>query len=130
MAEKPKEETPAAATKAADVGLMERIERTVNEFMDVKLKALDITFDKMIEEKMKAKEIEAESALRKGFGLENDPVIHQSDLISAIRKAQLEASPTEKRSPAAEEKAGPTGNKLNENPLDKMFSPFEGGKPN
>jgi hypothetical protein len=130
MAEKPKEETPAAATKAEEFNLTHRIESVIKDVLDAKLKALELNMDKKIEAILKSKEVEMEQALRKGFGLEQDPVIHQSDLISAIRKAQLEASPTEKRSPAAEEKAGPTGNMKPDNPIDNLFKPFEGGKPN
>jgi len=53
---------------------------------------------------------EAERSLRKSIGLEVDPVVHRSDLMSFLRKAQLEKAPTNKRSPASPGQTGPEGN--------------------
>ena len=122
MSETPKNETPAATAKA-DITFEQRIENVIKDVLDVKLKALDTRIDTMIEAHLKAKEVEVEHALRKSFGTEADPVIHQSDLIAAIRKASLEATEPNKKTPATVEKAGPEGNKP-QSPLDIAFSKY------
>jgi hypothetical protein len=120
MTETPKPaETPSAETKA--LNLEERIMKVMQDVFDVKIKALEAKIDGKIDELLKTKEIEMEQALRKGFGLEQDPVIHQSDLLAALRKATVENA--EKRSPAATEKAAPEGNKPQE-PLDEAFKQY------
>jgi hypothetical protein len=107
------------AAAATEQGLMQRIESVIHDVLEQKLgKAFDVRVDKMIEEKLKAKEIEVEAGLRKGFGLENDPVIHQSDLVAALRKAALDQTESQKRTPAPTEKGGPEGN-MPEDEFDK-----------
>jgi len=120
MSETPKkEETPSATEKAAT--FEQRIENVIKDVLDVKLKALDLRIDKIIEDKLSAKEIEVEHALRKTFGTETDPVIHVSDLKAELRKMTLDN--VEKRSPAATEKAAPEGNKP-QDPIDEQFKQY------
>jgi hypothetical protein len=125
LTETPKVPDVAVKAEADAMNLTQRIESVIKDVLDAKLKALELNMDKKIDAILKSKEVEMEQALRKGFGLEQDPVIHQSDLISAIRKAQLEASPTEKRAPTADAKAAPDGNRTSTNPIDTMFNTFE-----
>jgi hypothetical protein len=123
------EKAPAAEAKAeADaMNLTKRIESVIKDVLDAKLKALELNMDAKIDAILKSKEIEMEQALRKGFGLEQDPVIHQSDLINAIRKAQLEANPKDKKTEASLSKAGPEGNsKPQGTPIDAVFDSFGG----
>ncbi len=122
--------TPKAEEKATDLNLTQRIEKVIKDVLDVKLKALEATMDKKIEDILKSKEVEMEQALRKGFGLDNDPVIHQSDLIAAIRKASLETADTDKRTPPPEasvKSTGPEGNK-SPNPFEEQLKQFEEAK--
>jgi hypothetical protein len=126
MTETPKPaETPSAPLEKAvadgNLNLEQRIMKVMQDVFDVKIKALEAKIDGKIDELLKTKEIEMEQALRKGFGLEQDPVIHQSDLLAALRKATVENA--EKRSPAATEKAAPEGNKPQE-PLDEAFKQY------
>ena len=110
MPEQEKKEAEAITEKATtDLNLTQRIESVIKDVLDQKLKALELAMDKKIVDILKAKEIEMESALRKGFGLEADPVVHQSDLIVLLRKAGLENAESQKRTPAPTEKAGPEG---------------------
>lgn len=122
------EASAEAKAKKIDFNLTQRIESVIKDVVDQKLDALEKAIDVKIETLLKGKEIEMEQALRKGFGLEQDPVIHQSDLVSALRKAALEKTENT-RSPAAAEKAGPEGNKP-EDPFDKMLKPFTEEKKN
>jgi hypothetical protein len=56
-------------------------------------------------------ESKVERGIRKSLGLEEDPVIHLSDLQSYMRKAQLETAASGKRSPASPTQGtGPEGN--------------------
>jgi len=116
------------ATADASIGLEKRIENVFTELVEKKFAALEKRLDEKIEGILATKEVEVEHALRKGFGLDTDPVIHQSDLISAIRKAQLEVSPTEKKTPAPNplEKTSPDGTKP-EDWLSKMEKNILGG---
>jgi len=118
-------ETPSAPLEKAvadgNLNLEQRIMKVMQDVFDVKIKALETKIDSKIDELLKTKEVEMEQALRKGFGLENDPVIHQSDLIAALRKATVDNA--EKRSPAATEKAAPEGNKP-QDPIDEAFKQY------
>jgi hypothetical protein len=105
-----KNETPEETAKALDFNLTQRIENVIKDVFSLKIAALEQRMDTKIEELLKGKEVEMEQALRKGFGLDNDPVIHQSDLVAAIRKAALENSDPAKKTPAPKEKASPEGN--------------------
>jgi len=120
--EKKAEPAVPDATAKSDLTLEQRIMSVMQDVFDVKIKALEAKIDGKIDELLKSKEVEMEEALRKGFGLEQDPVVHKSDLIAAIRKAAVENTEKE-RGVAATEKAGPEGNKT-EDPFDKMIKPF------
>jgi hypothetical protein len=103
-----KTEAPAEkAAKTVDLNLTQRIDAVIRDVFDLKIAALEKRIDTKIEELLKGKEVEMELALRKGFGLDSDPVIHQSDLVAAIRKASLETSTPAKKTPAPIEKGGP-----------------------
>jgi len=127
MTETQKTETPVVSEAKAEadaMNLTKRIESVIHDVLDAKLKALELAMDGKIDAILKAKEVEMEQALRKGFGLDQDPVIHQSDLISAIRKAKLETAESGKKTVLATEKAGPEGNKTITNPIDETFDSF------
>lgn len=115
-----KQNEPAA--QKAELGFEQRVENVIKEVLDAKFKALDTRIDTMIETHLKAKEVEVEQALRKSFGVEQDPVVHKSDLIAAIRKAATENTEKE-RSPAAQEKASPDGNQKPDQ-LDELFKGY------
>jgi hypothetical protein len=103
-------ETPEQKAKDIDFNLTQRIESVIKDVFSIKIAALEKRMDEKIEELLKGKEVEMEQALRKGFGLDNDPVIHQSDLVAALRKAALDNTEPNKKTPAPKEKAGPDGN--------------------
>ena len=103
--------------------LIDRITGVVDEVMKAKLCDFEKKIDAKIEDILKAKEVEIEQALRKTFGTETDPVIHRSDLIASLRKAELERADTQKKTPAPVEKAGPEGNKP-ANPIDLKLQEY------
>lgn len=107
--------------KSATQPLTERIMGVVEEVMMAKLDAFEKKIDGKIDVLLKSKEVEIEQALRKGFGLEQDPVVHMSDLIAYGRKAALEKADTGKRTPAPEGAPGPEGN-VKPDLLQKMFA--------
>ena len=118
--------TVIGTVEKGNLNLEQRIMGVMQDVFDTKIKALEVRIDEKIDELLKAKEIEMEQALRKGFGLENDPTIHKSDMIAFFRKAQLESAESQKKTPAALEKAGPSGSKLG-NPIDNIYDNY-GGK--
>lgn len=109
--------------KASEQTLMERIMKVMEDVMTAKLDALEKSLDAKIDAIVKSKEAEVELALRKGFGLEQDPVVHMSDLIGAIRKATLEQAETQKRTPAPVEKGGPEGTEK-PSPLEDLLTKY------
>jgi len=113
-----------------DQTLFDRVMKVMKEVRDSdlamfqkKLESFEAKLDEKIDGILKAKEVEVEQALRKGFGLEQDPVVHMSDMISAIRKASLEHAETEKRTPGPENKPGPEGT-VTPSALDKLLEEF------
>ena len=124
--------TPGAAGAGTppaqgDPSLIDRIMAVVTDVVNAKFAAFEKNLDTKIADILKGKEVEVERALRKGFGLESDPVIHMSDLIAYGRKAGLEKSEPEKRTPGTEN-AGPDGVAPAVNPIDKMFDEALGKK--
>lgn len=127
----PIEETTTPATegeaiKGKDASLIDRVMNVMQDVMEKKLGDFEKKIDAKIDVILKGKEVEIEQALRKGFGLENDPVVHMSDLIEHGRKLALAKTDTGKRTPGAETSAGPEGNvQLSE--VDKMFAKAKKG---
>ena len=124
---------PAAseAVKAAQISdaapLIDRIMNVMSEVMNKKLSDFEKKIDGKIDTILKGKEVEIEQALRKGFGLENDPVVHMSDMIEYGRKLALDKAETAKRTPGAETPGGPDGN-LQLSEVDKMFAKAKKGE--
>jgi len=93
-------------------GLIDRVLNVVEEAMKAKLATFETEIDKRIKDIVKAKDVEVEQALRKGFGLTKDMPLTTSDipsLLDQFRKAALENQ--ENRSPAGDplEKGNPEG---------------------
>lgn len=105
------------------MSVMEDVRKNDLAMFQKKLESFEAKLDEKIDGILKAKEVEVEQALRKGFGLEQDPVVHMSDLIGAIRKASLEQAETGKRTPAPVEKGGPEGTKTL-SPIDDLLKEF------
>jgi hypothetical protein len=122
--EKPLEKAQEPTTAAVDKPLVDRIMAVVEDVMKAKLDTFEKKIDEKIDVILKSKEVEVEQALRKGFGLEQDPVIHMSDLVKYGRKIGLENSESGKKTPAALEKAGPEGTGKIENPIDAQLKAF------
>ncbi len=108
-------------TKIEDAApLINRVMGVMSDVMTKKLGDFEKKIDEKIDSILKTKEIEVERALRKGFGLESDPVIHMSDLIAYGRKQALEKADTGKRTPATDT-GGPEGT-VKPDPIQKMFT--------
>jgi len=93
-------------------GLIDRVLNVVEEAMKAKLSIFEKAIDKRIKDIVKAKDVEVEQALRKGFGLTKDLPLTTSDipsLLEQFRKAALENQ--ENRSPTGNplEKGNPDG---------------------
>lgn len=127
MTETDKKPEPAPIAKAEDPTLIDRILHVVEDVMKAKMDNFEKKIDDKIDAILKTKEVEVEKALRKGFGLENDPVVHMSDLIEYGRKQALEKAETGKRTPASETPAGPEGN-TPQNPIDELFEKAKKGE--
>jgi hypothetical protein len=118
------------AVAKGTVTLEQRIMGVMEDVVNTKIAALEKALDEKIDGILKSKEIEMEQALRKGFGLENDPVIHESDLIAALRKASLaESGDVGKRTPApaATAKSGEPkpADQKSDNPFEAKLKAFE-----
>jgi hypothetical protein len=120
------ESSPA---EKAETTLLDRITGVMEDVMKAKLETFEKRIDDKIESILKAKEIEIEQALRKSFGTEKDPTIHASDLMKAVREEMLKIAETQKKTPAAIEKAGPEGAGTAPNPIDNLMKQYGmGGK--
>jgi hypothetical protein len=88
------------------------------------MEAREKAFDAKLAAINAEKDLQDEAVLRKYLGVPNDQPLKASDIpaiVAAVRKAAVET--TEKqRGPAAQEKAGPTGN-TKDDPFDKLFNP-------
>ena len=107
--------------------LLDRVMNVLEDVMKAKMADFEKKVDDKIDTILKSKEIEVEHALRKGFGVENDPVIHMSDLVAYGRKSALETAETGKRTPTAETPAGPEGN-VELSPVDTLFEKAKKGE--
>lgn len=104
--------------------LTERILNVMEDALNKKLEAFEKKIDEKIDTILKSKEVEVEQALRKGFGLEQDPVVHMSDLVSYGRKIALEKAEPDKRTPG-KEGGGPEGTLKEPTGVDAIFKATE-----
>ena len=122
-----KEECEQMMKEKGNLTLEQRIMNVMKDVFDQKIIALEKAIDAKIDALIKTKEVEMEQALRKGFGLETDATLHQSDIPALMRKAALEIADSQKRTPIAE-KAGPEGNKSPvKDPYDETLKQKLGG---
>jgi len=113
--------TPASA---AEKSFMDRIIGVMQELVTKKFSEFEKAMDDKIAQILAQKELEVEQGLRKSLGLQEDPVVTQSQLIGQVRKMLLEANAPEKRSPTAATSTtpGPDGIQKGEaNEIDKAF---------
>ncbi len=113
-----------SAPPEAEKGLTERIFSVIEDALNKKLEAFEKKIDEKIDTILKTKEVEVEKALRKGFGLEQDPVVHMSELISYGRKLALEKGESDKRTPG-KEGGGPEGATAEPTGVDAIFKATE-----
>ena len=102
------EEKPSELVES--IPLTKRIERVVQAYFTELEKRLDKKFEDKMAQLVKQKENEMEDALRKSFGLDEDPVVHASDLQKFVRKMQVETAQPGKKTPGSPGATGPEGN--------------------
>ena len=90
---KPKEPAPTTEQKA----FMGKIMGVFNEAIDLKMQDFWKQVEKKMDEAVAKVQDQAVAGLRKGLGIEKDPVIHLSELPEMIRKTMLEIQPDGKR---------------------------------
>jgi hypothetical protein len=88
------EQTPPSSEEK---GLVQKIEAVITEAMEAKFKVLEKRIETRMAAIVKDKEDEAVKALRKGLGLEQDPVVHLSEIEGMVRKIVLDEEPHGKR---------------------------------
>ena len=88
----------------------------VEESLQAATQKLNVQFDGVINNKLS----EIEKVIAVSLGVKNEKATFSP---SSIRKAVLEATESQKKTPAAIEKAGPTGSKST-NPIDNLYDKF------
>lgn len=99
---------------------LEVVDLVVEESLQIATQKLNAQFDGIINTKL----IEVGEITNAALGVKNKALLVTP---STLRKAMLEQSESGRKTPVAVEKAGPEGTKP-QNPIDKMYDEFEGGK--
>jgi hypothetical protein len=96
-------------TEASTKGMMAIIEKAINDATNEVYKRLEKQMIQKVTQ-IEAKVMrDAERALRKGLGLEVDPVLHLSDMPALLREHQLKQAAKSRRVPASPTDATPAG---------------------
>jgi len=94
MSEKPKEETKTEDKVDLTQAFISTMQEYGQQLVEKTKKEILAELDKMVEEVKK----EAVTAVRRGLGVDADPVIHLSEIEGIVRKIALENAEPEKRS--------------------------------
>lgn len=100
--------------------LVQRMTQVFKEAMEQELTVFKAKLQEEREKIIKENEELLEKALRTSLGVDKDLPVTQSQIREIIRKALLEETESQKRTPAPTEKAGPDGNKKPD-PFDEMM---------
>ena len=107
------EATDADIKKAWDErpkNLTEKIVAVMNDYGETLIKQMEARLMTRVDEVVKATQDELVGAIRKGVGLDEDPVIHLSEVTAVVRKILLDAqTPGKKTGEVAEKREADTG---------------------
>lgn len=78
------------AEQVKDLNLTEKITKMMDEYGTMLIKQMEVRLATRIDEIVAATQDELVGAIRKGVGLEEDPVVHLSEVTSVVRKMLLE----------------------------------------
>jgi len=95
------------AEQVKDLNLTEKITKVMDDYGSMLIKQMEVRLATRIDEIVKATQDELVGAIRKGVGLDEDPVVHLSEVTSVVRKLLLEKDEGKKTTDGDE--AGPEG---------------------
>lgn len=78
------------AKQVEGMNLTEKVTKMMDEYGTLLIKQMEARLQTRIDEIVKATQDELVGAIRKGVGLDEDPVIHLSEVTSVVRKMLLE----------------------------------------
>jgi len=112
-----------------NLNLTEKITKTMDDYGEMLIKQMEVRLQKRIEEVVASTQDELVGAIRKGVGLEDDPVIHLSEVTSVVRKILLDGDGGKKT--LEKEGGGPPGDLPETKPLfdlEKRFKELNAGR--
>jgi Rod binding domain-containing protein len=86
--------------------LTDRIVKMMESYGETMVKEMEANFEVMIKEKAKEQEEALVKGIIRGLGIDQNPVVHLSDLEPTIRKILLESSDAGKRTQTSGDKPG------------------------
>ncbi len=76
--------------QAKDLNLTDKISKVMDDYGSMLITQMEVRLQKRIDEVIAATQDELVGAIRKGVGLDEDPVIHLSEVTSVVRKILLD----------------------------------------
>ncbi len=91
------------------MNLTEKVVKVMDDYGAMLMTQMKATLQKQMDEVVKNTQDELVAAIRKGVGLDEDPVIHLSEVSSLVRKMLLEKEAGTGKKTGEETSAGPEG---------------------
>lgn len=117
------------AKQTADMNLTEKVIKVMDDYGDMLTNQIEVKLLARMDEVVKEVQDELVSAIRKGVGLDDDPVIHLSEVQGLVRKMLLEKDSGKKT--ADDDGAGPEpkpADDVRKFDMDKRFSELTKGR--
>ncbi len=92
----------------ADMNLTDKVSKVMDDYGTMLIQQMEVRLQKRVDEVIKSTQDELVASIRKGVGLDDDPVIHLSEVSEVVRKMILKQSGDGKKTIEIE-KGGPEG---------------------
>jgi len=99
------------ASQLVGLNLSEKISKMMDDYGGMLIEQMEQRLQKRVDEVVEETQDELVAAIRKGVGLDDDPVIHLSEVSSVVRKILLEKEGGEGKKSTEETEKGPDGHK-------------------
>ena len=110
--------TAFEAYQLEGLNLTDKVIQVMDDYGKMLMEQMKATLQKQMDSVIKSTQDELVAAIRKGVGLEEDPVIHLSEVSGLVRKMLLEKEAGAGKITTDNPGAGPDGS---EKPVEKLF---------
>jgi len=121
------------AKQTEGLNLTEKVTKMMDEYGNMLIKQLEVRLTARVDELVKSTQDELVASIRKGVGLDKDPVVHLSEVTEVVRKMLLEKDGGDGKQTTDDKGKGPDGKPADDGgqpkfDLEKRFSELSNGR--